>query len=292
MNNNGQQGGAPDPNNALAFLAQAADRENQQRQGRDNAAAQLEQLLMQRQQASQYAPASSHAFLGQLQDQNLLAQLQQQHQLSQLLGGYAGMNTNAAGLRSALLGQGYQAPGHAQPSLSEAEIISLIRSGASPAMISSLVGDNAAYQYGAHSQQMMAAASAQSAGGIDLQALRQYEELQRAEAMRQLEQQQLMHQQQQKQQQQLQNQQQQQQQLQLKAQQLTAAAEDDDDESPPQSPVHAQRKMTGGDGRPPIGDSTREEIEKAPGSVIVPCRARGMPMDHNFKVRLVMRVYE
>lgn len=29
----------------------------------------------------------------------------------------------------------------------------------------------------------------------------------------------------------------------------------------------------------------KEELEKTPGSVIVPCRARGMPMDHNFKVR-------
>lgn len=27
----------------------------------------------------------------------------------------------------------------------------------------------------------------------------------------------------------------------------------------------------------------KEEMEKTPGSVIVPCRARGMPMDHNFK---------
>jgi hypothetical protein len=26
-------------------------------------------------------------------------------------------------------------------------------------------------------------------------------------------------------------------------------------------------------------------LQKTPGSVIVPCRARGMPMDHNFKVR-------
>jgi len=33
-----------------------------------------------------------------------------------------------------------------------------------------------------------------------------------------------------------------------------------------------------------VGDEEKEELEKAPGSVIVPCRARGMPMDHNFKV--------
>ena len=36
---------------------------------------------------------------------------------------------------------------------------------------------------------------------------------------------------------------------------------------------------------PPIEtNNTKEELEKTPGSVIVPCRARGMPMDHNFKV--------
>ena len=35
---------------------------------------------------------------------------------------------------------------------------------------------------------------------------------------------------------------------------------------------------------PPIEANTKEELEKTPGSVIVPCRARGMPMDHNFKV--------
>lgn len=30
-------------------------------------------------------------------------------------------------------------------------------------------------------------------------------------------------------------------------------------------------------------EDNKDELEKAPGSVIVPCRARGMPMDHNFK---------
>ena len=36
---------------------------------------------------------------------------------------------------------------------------------------------------------------------------------------------------------------------------------------------------------PVPNESNKEELEKTPGSVIVPCRARGMPMDHNFKVR-------
>ena len=31
--------------------------------------------------------------------------------------------------------------------------------------------------------------------------------------------------------------------------------------------------------------STSKKVKKPPGSVIVPCRARGMPVDHNFKVR-------
>jgi len=38
------------------------------------------------------------------------------------------------------------------------------------------------------------------------------------------------------------------------------------------------------------GGPTKEDLEKTPGSVIVPCRARGMPMDHNFKVRKSLRI--
>jgi hypothetical protein len=34
------------------------------------------------------------------------------------------------------------------------------------------------------------------------------------------------------------------------------------------------------------GAHLNESFKKVPGSVLVPCRARGMPMDHNFKVRL------
>lgn len=33
-----------------------------------------------------------------------------------------------------------------------------------------------------------------------------------------------------------------------------------------------------------LSETKKRELDKAPGSVIVPCRARGMPMDHNFKV--------
>ncbi len=40
----------------------------------------------------------------------------------------------------------------------------------------------------------------------------------------------------------------------------------------------------GGGGAATRRDSGKEEFQKTPGSVIVPCRARGMPMDHNFKV--------
>ena len=39
---------------------------------------------------------------------------------------------------------------------------------------------------------------------------------------------------------------------------------------------------------PAANETSKEELEKTPGSVIVPCRARGMPMDHNFKVRIVL----
>jgi len=33
-----------------------------------------------------------------------------------------------------------------------------------------------------------------------------------------------------------------------------------------------------------VSGTLKDDLEKTPGSVIVPCRARGMPMDHNFKV--------
>jgi hypothetical protein len=32
-------------------------------------------------------------------------------------------------------------------------------------------------------------------------------------------------------------------------------------------------------------EKAKDDLRKTPGTVIVPCRARGMPMDHNFKVR-------
>jgi hypothetical protein len=32
-------------------------------------------------------------------------------------------------------------------------------------------------------------------------------------------------------------------------------------------------------------EKSKDDLRKTPGTVIVPCRARGMPMDHNFKVR-------
>ena len=42
-------------------------------------------------------------------------------------------------------------------------------------------------------------------------------------------------------------------------------------------------------GAPVATEGNKEELEKTPGSVIVPCRARGMPMDHNFKVSKTVR---
>jgi hypothetical protein len=34
-------------------------------------------------------------------------------------------------------------------------------------------------------------------------------------------------------------------------------------------------------------EKSKDDLRKTPGTVIVPCRARGMPMDHNFKVSLL-----
>lgn len=42
--------------------------------------------------------------------------------------------------------------------------------------------------------------------------------------------------------------------------------------------------MDNGGGRGPSSDAgSKDSFQKTPGSVVVPCRARGMPMDHNFK---------
>lgn len=38
---------------------------------------------------------------------------------------------------------------------------------------------------------------------------------------------------------------------------------------------------------PVPSEKSKEDLRKTPGTVIVPCRARGMPMDHNFKVCLL-----
>ena len=37
-------------------------------------------------------------------------------------------------------------------------------------------------------------------------------------------------------------------------------------------------------------EKSKDDLRKTPGTVIVPCRARGMPMDHNFKVRKKLRI--
>lgn len=49
-----------------------------------------------------------------------------------------------------------------------------------------------------------------------------------------------------------------------------------------------QARMAATENPIPITTSSnsKEHFQKTPGSVVVPCRARGMPMDHNFKVRI------
>lgn len=60
--------------------------------------------------------------------------------------------------------------------------------------------------------------------------------------------------------------------------------------SVPPSVGHVGEVRAGFQGHPSVAvssnmtaDAVKDERRKAPGSVIVPCRARGMPMDHNFK---------
>jgi hypothetical protein len=50
--------------------------------------------------------------------------------------------------------------------------------------------------------------------------------------------------------------------------------------SEPPPPKEAHRDLTAN------AEKSKDDLRKTPGTVIVPCRARGMPMDHNFKVSL------
>jgi len=315
MNNYNSQGSAPSgadqSQSALSLLVNAVDNQqshgqSQEQSGRGSAdslagqrslvdtlrlrglagdagASLEEQLFLQQQQQAQQAgfggsngTSGSLGLLSQLRDQQILSQLGQQQQLASLLGGAPG-GALAAQMR---LQQAQQSGG-----LSHADILALSRSGGLPGLSGALGG--------------LGGASG-SALQSELESLQRLEELERSQRLLAAAQPIAATRDQQTRQPSL---------LQLQSMRqdslASSAAEQPQKQrvtadassvssSPRMKPTNPATSSNGGGGPlreiPPGGPEAcmevdNEDLEKAPGSVIVPCRARGMPMDHNFKVR-------
>jgi hypothetical protein len=307
--NNGRGPGAPaNDNSALSLLVNAVDSRDGGRresgggsnQGRslaetlrlqgmsghggDTGPSLEEQLLMYQQQQQQQAQQQQqhHAYGGhqaqgglfsQIRDQrNMFSQLGQQQQLASLLGlgggGGGGGGSNPNDMRAALaaqLRQSQQSQSQA-PQFTQADLLALSRSGA----LQGILGGGGGGGHGGG-----------GGGGGGNQYASEIEGMQRLEELE-------------------------------RRQRLLAASKnaagrpmeaemsyrsesapeprmprppDKQQQYPPRlssTPMAADEPVAA-----PMAESNKEEVEKAPGSVIVPCRARGMPMDHNFKVRPV-----
>lgn len=312
-NNRGQGQSANADQSALSLLVNAADSRDAPRGLRDSgnavprslaetlrlrglaadgAPSFEEQLLLQQQQQQQqsaYGAQANLGFLSQLRDQNLLlAQLGQQQQLASLLGfgGGAGQNQDMRQALAAAQMRQSQAAQH----LTSADILALSRSGALSGLFgfgnatgqTNSFGSSQAGGFVSGNQGVSYGGSGSHGLASELEGLQRLEELERR-------------------------------------QRLLAATADARGNSPAvgrvesSAPVpsstsaviseqgidHQLQSLPKVDNSQsskfkvnqfplaeavPPPETTKEELEKTPGSVIVPCRARGMPMDHNFKV--------
>lgn len=291
MNNRGSV--PPNDQSALSLLVNAAEGRDPPRMQRDlagrslaetlrlrglagdpGAAALEEQLFLQQSQAF----GGQAAWMSQFRDHNILAQYAQQPHLSSLfaLGGAPGPSN--ADMRNALAAAQLRHHAQAQaPQLTQADLLALSRSGALPGL-SGLLGGSGLGGAGLASE---------------IEGLQRLEELERRQrllsaagaapvpssAMNRVE-------------------------TPQEASQMSSIAPSSGKSQPTESAradsnvVAAQPRATAkpNERRPSdTADSNnvctevppKEEVEKTPGSVIVPCRARGMPMDHNFKVSLM-----
>jgi hypothetical protein len=239
-----------------------------------------EQLLLQQQAYGN--TGGSGAILNQLREQNLLSQLNQQQQLATLLGLGGGSNSgvggpwNASGpeLRQALAAAQFR-QNQAASQLTQADFLALSRSGAFP----SLLGGGEGGGLGSYGSSIPGTSSFGASGRGGLNAAdfagshafaAELEGLQRLEELNQ-------------------------------RKRLLAASTEaprptvDRGVSVSKSMMREPPQM---DSLPVRNEPSRkmkaeanvrqekinDELSKLPGSVIVPCRARGMPMDHNFKV--------
>jgi hypothetical protein len=242
--------------------------------GFGGADASIEEQLLLQQQA--FGNGGNGSLANQLREQNLLSQLNQQQQLAALLGlggtGSGGGSWNPPGpeLRQALAAAQFR-QNQLASQLTQADILGLGRSGGFPGLLggssgSGLAGfggsSSAANQYrasgGAFGGSNSAEFSGSQAFASELDGLQRLEELNRRKRL------------------------------------LAANAEAprpgmDRGIAATQSPqialsprVKPNRKLKTESSMQ--REAGTEELAKLPGSVIVPCRARGMPMDHNFKV--------
>jgi hypothetical protein len=239
-----------------------------------------EQLLMQQQSQNSYGGGQGNLLLlSQLRDQNmLLSHLGQQQQLASLLGLGGGSN-QSPDVRQLLAAQLRQS--QAQQQLTNADLLAL-RSGAIPGLSNFFGGSGFGGQgsgvfppgggYGSGQSGFGGSAGAPSLSSEieNLQRLEEFERRQRLLA-------------------------------QARGSTSPAVARPEPSAPPPivesasaeQHPSSRADASQNGRFKPaqsPVveaavaPEASKDELEKAPGSVIVPCRARGMPMDHNFKV--------
>jgi hypothetical protein len=308
--NNGRGPGAPaNDNSALSLLVNAVDSRDGGRrdsgggsnQGRslaetlrlqglggDTGPSLEEQLLMyqqqQQQQQQQHAYGSHQAhqqagggLFSQLRDQrNMFSQLGQQQQLAQLLGlgqgggGGGGGGGQSNDMRAALAAQLRQSQSQSQaPQFTQADLLALSRSGALQGILGGQGGQ------GGHGQGGGGGGANQYASEIE--GMQRLEELERRQRL-------------------------------LAASKNAAGRPMEAEMSyrpepvpeprmprPPEQKQYPPKPLaapvaTAEPAAAPIAETNKEEVEKAPGSVIVPCRARGMPMDHNFKVSSIDHV--
>ena len=237
-----------------------------------------EQFLLQQQlQGASFGGGGSMGLLGQLRDQNLMSQYGQQQQLAMLLGLGGGGQGLAAGHQSdvhAALAAQLRQQQQQQQQFTQADLLALSRSGGLGGL-SGMLGGGAGG---------MGAGGASSFAN-ELEGLQRLEELERRQRL-------------------------------LAAASgggmlqgqgigaggdgspsLVAKMHHEDSRLPVPShsssghmrnrKKHSADAHTGSKLASPMKvrtvDDNKDELEKAPGSVIVPCRARGMPMDHNFK---------
>jgi hypothetical protein len=303
MNNNNRSNAQSGDQYALSLLVNAAEGRDAPRQQRSTgssdprygdqtfslrglggtggfggADASLEEQLLLQQQA--YGNGGNGAILNQIREQNLLSQLNQQQQLAALLGlgggsgGGNGGTWNAPNpeLRQALAAAQQFRQNQMSSQLTHADLLALSRSGAFPG----LLGGNASSGLGGYGGSTSEASQFRTSGGggfggsnsaeftgsqsfsAELESLQRLEEFNRRKRL-------------------------------LAATTGAARPGVDRGVAAAQSPQIAlsprlkpSRKLKAEAVIPK--EPGTEELAKLPGSVIVPCRARGMPMDHNFKV--------